>query len=94
MTVQLEQSPKQPRKIRFNFNALAEFEVITGKSALAFEEPGAVEIRALAFVGLSEADPDFKLSLKEVGALLNNNSIREVMEALTHDMSTMNAEKK
>lgn len=94
MTVQLEQSPKPPRKIRFNFNALAEFEILTGKSALSFDDPGAADIRALAYVGLREADTDFKLSLNEVGALLNTENIREIMEALTHDMSTMNGEKK
>lgn len=93
MTVQLEQS-QAPRKIRFNFNALAEYEDLTGKSALSFDNPGASEIRALAYVGFREADENFPLTLKEVGALLNTENIREVMEALTHDMSTMNGEKK
>lgn len=88
MTVQLEQSPKPPRKIRFNFNSLAEYELLTGKSALEFKDPGIAEIRALAFVGLQEGDENFNLTLKQVGALLTTENMKEVMAALTHDMTT------
>ena len=75
-------------KIRFNFNALAEYEILTGKSALAFDNIGIADVRALAFVGLSEGSPDFKMTLKEVGALLTMDSMNDVTSALTEDLTS------
>lgn len=94
MNIQLEQFPEPPRKIRFNFNALAEYEDMTGKSALEIDNLGISQIRALAYCGLKEADESFDLSLRDVGALLNTENMQEVIKALTHDLSTEKAEKK
>lgn len=93
-TIQLEPSPKAPRKILFNFNSLAEYEIITNQSALAFDKLGVKEMRVLAFVGFQEADPDFDLTLQDVGRLLNQDNLSKIMEAFAHDMSTADPEKK
>jgi len=84
-TIQLNGTP---HKIRFNFNALAEYEILTGKSALSFDNIGIADVRALAFVGLSEGSPDFKMTLQEVGASLTMDSMGEVTTALTEDLSS------
>jgi hypothetical protein len=84
-TIQLDD---KPHKIRFNFNALAEYELMTGKSALAFDNIGFADVRALAYVGLKEGDKNFKMTLEEVGAKLAMESMTEVTTALTEDLSS------
>jgi hypothetical protein len=91
MTVQLEPSPKAPRKIKFNFNALAEYELL-GFHVTETVGMGIANARALCYVGCKEADPSFSLSIDDVGKLMNNSNMTEIFEALSHDMTTLNGE--
>jgi hypothetical protein len=82
-TIQLD----KPRKIQFNFNALAEYEHLTGKNSFLIDNMGATEVRALAYVGLQAADKEFNLSLEDVGELLDTEIMTKVVEALSHDLT-------
>ena len=77
--------------LRFDFNALAEFEKLTGHNAfeLGKFKFGATETIALCYVGLKCANEDLEMSLKDVGKALKINSFEDVMTAYVHDMEDL-----
>lgn len=91
-TIQLEPN-KQPRKFRFNFNALAEYEIAYGGSPDNITGLGVSNARRIAYIGFKEGDDNFELSEKEVGRLLNSENLNLIFEAFSEEMSTMNGKK-
>lgn len=71
------------RNLRLDFNALAEAEQLTGKNFLnddTWKNMTASDVRALMFSALRHEDD--KLTLQEVGALLDPSSMGEIVLAL------------
>lgn len=93
-TIQLK-SESTPRKIRFNFNALAEYETLTGGSALSLSKSlGIREVRALAYVGLKEGDASFNLDINDLGKILSLEDMDSIIKVFTKDVSGDSSEGK
>ena len=79
-----------PHNILFNFNTLINYKEISGKDALAMKDLDYSDFRLLAFEGLKEAarfgGSDFTMSIEEVGGHLNTKAVKQLTEALLHDM--------
>ena len=85
-------------KIRFNFNALKEFNSINGGSGLSFnDEMDFGTVLDLAYVGIKEAHRieckangvknDFALEVEDVGEHMTTELMVEVIKILTDDLS-------
>ena len=94
MKIELKIPGKQPRKFsfRFDFNAMAEYEELFDKSPTDIKGMGASNTRNIAYIGFKEADPDFDLTLKEVGTAMTMDVFNKVIEAFSRDMSLLNGE--
>lgn len=71
------------RNLRMDFNALADAEELTGKNWLdgeTWKGMTAKDVRALLFASLTHEDD--KLTLRDVGAMLDPNNMAEVLAAL------------
>ena len=81
--------------LRFDFNALAEFQKLTGHNPFEIGKFkfGAIETIALCYVGLKCANEELEMSLKDVGKSLKFNAFEELMEAYVHDMEDLMGEK-
>lgn len=85
---------KQELPLRFDMNALSEFEELTKVSAfeLSGVTIGAKEIRALTYAGLKAANEDFTMTIEQVGKHLRPAHLNQVMEAFVRDMKSMEGE--
>ena len=84
MKIQLDKE----RDIRLDFNALAEYEELTGRKGFDMENLGVKEYRALAYAGCKSADKDFKLTIEQVGDYMYKQGldvIGQVTSALIND---------
>jgi hypothetical protein len=74
----------KPRRLRFDFNAFASYEEVTGKSILAegFQEGlnSVRGLRALLWAALLHEDPN--LTLTDVGAMLHLGNARQVSDSV------------
>ena len=91
MEIELKIPNKKPRKFkfRFDFNAMAEYEEEFNRSPSDIKGLGASNARNVAYIGFKEADPDFDLSVKEVGQAMTLETMNEVLAAFSSDMSTL-----
>lgn len=83
--------------VRFTYSVLAKIEKETGKSFLQFDldKIDVGDVIVMAYYGCLKADPEFKLSIEDVGDAFHANSFTEVFEAFTNDMAKpMKSEKK
>lgn len=74
----------KPRKLRFDLNAMATFEDITGRNAfsgLNAKQLGARELRALLFACLFHEDET--LTLKQVGSWITPENMQNVAAKMT-----------
>ncbi len=85
MTIELD----RPRRLRFDFNSLADAEHVTGAGigAMLSGELGLRGYRALLWAGLKGEDR--RLTVNAVGDLIqgridNGGTLEEIIEALTH----------
>ena len=92
MKIELKIPGKEPRKFsfRFDFNAMAEYEEMFDRSPTDIKGLGVSNARNIAYIGFREADPDFDLTIKEVGMAMNTEMVTKVFEAFASDMSTLN----
>lgn len=73
----------KPRKLVFDFNALCEFERVTGKNSLSADlwtSTDAGTLRALLYAALKTHHPE--VTLQEVGGMLNLGNAQAVTDAL------------
>lgn len=83
--------------VRFTYSVLANIEKETGKSFLQFD-PDKIDVGdciVMAYYGCRKANPDFKLSIEDVGDSFHQDSFVEIFQAFTEDMAKpMKSEKK
>ena len=81
--------------VKYSFQALSEFEKLTGMNALSLDvsKLGATEIIALAYVGLKGGDSSFGMDKDEVGRVIKSAAFQEVMKALSEDMKDLTEDK-
>lgn len=84
------------RSVRFNYYTLGQIEKETGKSFLNFdpESIGIGDSIIMAYYGCKCADPDFDLTIEQVGEHFKSKTFSELFEAFTNDMIRLNGEKK
>ena len=93
MKIQLDKK----REIRLDFNALAEYEDLTGRKGFDMDNLGVKEYRALAYAGCKSADKDFDLTIEEVGDFMYKEGldvIGQVTEAIINDFPKVKGDKK
>ena len=78
--------------VRFTWMVLGQVEKETGLNALnSIENIGINDSIALAYYGLKKANPDFKMSIEEVGDAFTGKTFSEVFNAFSNDMATEKA---
>ena len=93
MKIQLDKE----RDIRLDFNALVEYEDLTGRKGFDMDNLGVKEYRALAYAGCKSAEKDFNLTIEEVGNYMYKEGldvIGQVTNALINDFPKSKGEKK
>ncbi len=70
------------RPILVNMNALEAFEDMVGKPFGDINAGSMKEMKALLYCVLKEADPNFDLTLQQVGAITKPNSLKDVYSVL------------
>lgn len=75
--------------VRFTYSVLAKIEQETGKSFLSFDPDNICvgDCIVMAYYGLRKANPDFDLSIDDVGDAFEADTFTEVFQAFTEDMA-------
>ena len=75
------------RSLRFDLNAMAAYEDVTGKSAFAIgDDINAKSIRALLWACLIHED--YKLKIEDVGAMIHTGNMQEITTRINELVKT------
>jgi hypothetical protein len=86
----------KPRPVRFTFSVLAEMERMTDHKNILNETQdfGLNDAVIMVYLGCKKADPDFSMTLEEVGDHMRGQSLEQVFKAFAEDMTTIMAGEK